>query len=150
MHPQPGFAKAAKSLRGAIHRHNEAASTQRAPGPGGHPARFKKLLDVIQTDIALPKTDTDALTLVARLRRLVDNRELFAFLTEPDVPPTNNWSEQALRPWKVRQRRSECFRSEAAAKQWFRIAGYADTARKKGVGPIESLRLAVVGTPVMP
>lgn len=152
-HPHRGFSALAALLSESIHHRNEAATSGVPPGTGDFPARFDALVEgtaVRFKDHPHTRTDKDALALLRRLSRLAGNGELFCFMEDLEIPPTNNASEQALRPWKVRQRRSGCFRSEVAAREWLRIAGYLDTARKNGVEPICALRLAVIGDPVMP
>ena len=66
------------------------------------------------------------------------------------MPPTNNGSEQALRTWKVKQRRSGTFRSADAARQWLLIGSYLDTARKHGHTPEQALDAALGGRPFVP
>jgi transposase len=153
-HPYPQFAAIHLLLQEAVHLRNEQAPSGVPPGIGRQREALKKLTDSVELAFSarprLNKTDRAARALCRRLNRLAANDELFTFLEDLSVPPTNNWSEQPLRPWKVRQRRSGCFRSRVAAQEWLRIAGYLDTSRKHGTDPIEAIRLAVVGTPVMP
>jgi transposase len=100
---------------------------------------------------APPSTTEDRLeNLLKRIKRLNQAGELYSFVSDPEVPSTNNWAERALRPLKVKQKRSGCFRSVEGAREHLRIAGYLDTARKNGVDPIDALTLAIQGTPVMP
>jgi len=89
-----------------------------------------------------------ALVLLRRLRRL--HADLWGFLDDFGVPPTNNGSEQALRTWKVKQRRSGTFRSEDAARQWLLIGSYLDTCRKHGHTPEQALDAALAGRPFVP
>jgi transposase len=88
--------------------------------------------------------------LLTRMSKLLVAGELLAFMGSSMVPPTNNWSERALRPLKVKQKRSGTFRSDDGARDHLRIAGYLDTARKQGHDPLEALRLAIGGAPIMP
>lgn len=167
-HPHPDFARAARCLRGAVHKNNQAIASGVPPGEGRYAYRLGKILADIESSYPVggrrTSTDRTAFALVRRLRRLIANKELFAFLIEFDVPPTiyvRRPAKLALRTPRTlvgatstavegEKRRSGCFRSEVAARQWLRIAGYIDTSRKAGRPPIEALRLAAVGTPVMP
>ena len=67
-----------------------------------------------------------------------------------DLPPTNNCSEQAVKPHKVRQRRSGCFRSREAAEQYLVLQSYLRSAIAHGVEPLEAIGLALAGKPWLP
>jgi len=153
-HPHPGFANIVELLQEAVHSRNLAHGSNHPPGVGDYVDRLQLLVTQTVSSFSDAElrtaTNRRARSLMNRLLRLANAGELFAFLEDLAVPPTNNSSEQALRPWKVRQRRSGCFRSQTAAREWLRIAGYLDTSRKGGVDPIEALRLAVIGQPVIP
>lgn len=140
-HPHPGFGQLAAGLRAAVHEHNEAArSGAGPPGAGGRPAHLAELVARTRAGFGehggrRPATERKALALLNRIGRLCSAGELFGFLDNLAVPPTNNASEQAVRPWKVRQRRSGCFRSAAAAREWLRIAGYPALPGSTGSSP---------------
>lgn len=66
------------------------------------------------------------------LRRLREHRqEVWRFITDVDVPFTNNLAEQALRMAKVKQKISGCFRTEHGAETFFAIRSYLATMTKQ-------------------
>lgn len=72
--------------------------------------------------------------------RLVNyENEVLRFLTNPDVPFTNNQGENDIRMTKVQQKISGCFRSLDGAKIFCRIRGFLVTCRKHGVSPAKAL-----------
>lgn len=72
---------------------------------------------------------TKARNLVERLIREQDAVLAFAFNKE--VPFTNNLAERDIRPVKVKQKISNCFRSFKGAEIFARIEGFVSTARKQ-------------------
>jgi len=71
---------------------------------------------------------TKGRNLVERLIREQDAVLAFAFNKE--VPFTNNLAERDIRPAKVKQKISNCFRTFTGAKIYARIEGFVSTARK--------------------
>lgn len=66
------------------------------------------------------------------LERLVKYKQaVMAFALQPPVPFTNNQAERDLRPAKVKQKVSGCFRTATGAKGYARIQGFVSTARKQ-------------------
>ena len=72
---------------------------------------------------------TKGRNLVERLIREKDAVLAFAFNKE--VPFTNNLAERDLRPAKVKQKISNCFRTFTGAEIYARIEGFVSTARKQ-------------------
>ena len=66
--------------------------------------------------------------LVERLIREKDAVLAFAFNKE--VPFTNNLAERDIRPARVKQKISNCFRTFTGAEIYVRIEGFISTARK--------------------
>ena len=84
------------------------------------------------------------------LARFKEHREkLLVFLWEPDVPPTNNASEQALRPSVIHRKVTNGFRSEWGAKGYAAIQSLMATAKIKGQNLLTTL-VEILGVPVLP
>lgn len=72
--------------------------------------------------------------------RLGDHKEeVLRFLTNPDVPFTNNQAERDGRMMKLKQKISGCFRSLQGARDFTLIRTLIGTAKKQGWGVIQSL-----------
>jgi transposase len=81
------------------------------------------------------------------LERLVLHQEaVLAFAFEPGVPFTNNQAERDLRPVKVKQRVSGCFRTQSGAAVYARIAGFVSTMRKNGWNVVDQLANVLGGS----
>lgn len=73
-------------------------------------------------------------------QRLGDHKEAaLRFLTNPDVPFTNNQAERDGRMMKLKQKISGCFRSVQGANDFAVIRTFIGTAQKQGWGVIQSL-----------
>ncbi|MDZ4203207.1 MAG: transposase, partial [Bacteroidales bacterium] len=66
--------------------------------------------------------------LVERLIR--EQAAVLAFAFNQEVPFTNNLVERDIRPTKVKQKISNCFRTQTGADIYARIEGFISTARK--------------------
>ena len=77
-------------------------------------------------------------SLVNRLREY--KSEVLRFMTNPDVPFTNNQAERDVRMTKVQQKVSGCFRSMNGARHFCRIRSYISTCKKNGVSAIEGIK----------
>ena len=91
---------------------------------------------------------TKATNLIGRLRDYSD--DVWRFMTQPDVPFTNNLAEQAVRMPKVKQKVSGCFRTLPGAQNYCVIRSYCATMHKQGANVFESLAAAFKGTPPQP
>jgi transposase len=80
-------------------------------------------------------------------RFLVHRAGLWTFLHDPAVPPTNNSSEQALRPLVVHRKVTNGFRAETAAARYAALRTVAETARRRGVSVFATL-LTAAGAPL--
>lgn len=73
-------------------------------------------------------------------RRLVKNREaVFRFLQHPDIPPTNNASERAIRNITVKRKISGQFKSQWGADTYAVIRSVIDTAIKRNLNVMEQI-----------
>jgi transposase len=94
-------------------------------------------------------------SVVSNAARKLQNRywrhrdKLLTFLRYPDVPPTNNESEQALRGSVVHRKVTNGFRSEWGAKAYAALQTVIATAKHKGEDVFQAL-VKLMGTPVLP
>ena len=81
------------------------------------------------------------------LDRLIRHQDaVLAFAFELGVPFTNNQAERDLRPVKVKQRVSGCFRTESGAGAYARISGFVSTMRKNGRNVVDELASVLSGS----
>ena len=71
---------------------------------------------------------------------IVDSDKLLVFMTRRDVEPTNNGSEQALRPSVVHRKVTNCFRSEWGAKAYADLRSIVETGRLRGQTALTAIR----------
>jgi transposase len=62
------------------------------------------------------------------------------FLTQPEVPFTNNQAEQDIRMMKVKQKISGGFRTLEGAQIFATIRGFISTSRKQGLNTLDSIQ----------
>ena len=94
------------------------------------------------------KGNHPGLILARRLKRKTE--QVWLFTTRPDVPPTNNGSEAAIRGFKLAEKVQGCWRTLATLRRHCRIRSYIVSARNHGRRPIEAIRDALTHTPWMP
>jgi len=75
-------------------------------------------------------------------------RHLFVFLANRAIPPTNNGSEQALRPCVIFRKVTNCFRSEWGAQLYGDIRSVIETARRRGIGALAAIASTLKGIPL--
>lgn len=75
-------------------------------------------------------------------------QHLFVFVTNRDVPATNNGSEQALRPCVTFRKVTNCFRAQWGADLYADIRSVIETARRRAVGAFEAVRLTIDKIPL--
>lgn len=73
---------------------------------------------------------------------------LLVFITNRALPPTNNGSEQALRPCVVFRKITNCFRSEWGAGLYADVRSVFETARRRAIPILHSIRLTLDGRPL--
>ena len=89
-----------------------------------------------------------ATNLIGRLRDYSD--DVWRFMTQADVPFTNNLAEQAVRMPKVKQKVSGCFRTLEGAQTYCVIRSYCATLHKQGANIFEALVASFKGAPPQP
>ena len=75
-------------------------------------------------------------------------RYMFVFLADRAIPPTNNGSEQALRPCVIFRKVTNCFRSEWGAELYADIRSVIETARRRGIGALDAISATLKGLPL--
>ena len=86
---------------------------------------------------------TKGRNLVERLIR--EKNAALAFAFNKDVPFTNNLAERDLRPAKVKQKISNCFRTKQGANIYARVESFVSTARKQNQNVFNELFNTFVG-----
>jgi transposase len=75
---------------------------------------------------------------------------MFVFVTNRAIPPTNNGSERTLRPCVTFRKITNGFRTEWGVKLYANIRSVIETARRRGIGALEAIRLTLAGKPLQP
>jgi transposase len=86
--------------------------------------------------------------LAAMIKRT--RRFLFVFLTNRDLPATNNGSERAIRPCVIFRKVTYCFRSGWGAELYADIRSVIETGRRRAIDALEAIRLTLAGKPLTP
>lgn len=89
-----------------------------------------------------------ALNLIDRLRVYAD--DVWRFITDHNVPFSNNVAEQAVRMPKVKQKISGGFRTQAGLDTFCTIRSYLATLHKQGANLFHALTLTFQGSPPQP
>ncbi len=102
-------------------------------------AKIKKLESEIEALLKRPSSSLPhkAAVLKERLRKYTTN--LTTCLKNRHVPPTNNWSERALRSTKVKLRVSSQFRTHEGAQDYAILRSIIDSAILQGKHPFDAL-----------
>jgi transposase len=75
-------------------------------------------------------------------------QNLFVFVTNRAVPPTNNGSEQALRPCVIFRKITNCFRSQWGAKLYADVRSVFESARRRDIPILQSIRFTLDESPL--
>jgi transposase len=75
-------------------------------------------------------------------------QHLFVFVTNRELPATNNGSEQALRPCVTFRKITNCFRSQWGADLYANVRSVLETGRRRAVGAFEAIRLTLSNLPL--
>jgi transposase len=89
-----------------------------------------------------------ALNLIDRLRVYTD--DVWRFMTDHNVPFSNNIAEQAVRMPKVKQKISGGFRTQSGLDTFCTIRSYLATLHKQGANPFQALTAAFQGSVLQP
>jgi len=106
-------------------------------------ARLEAALDRLLRIEPIGRQGLKLLRIIKRFRQ-----HLFVFVTHRDLPPTNNGSEQALRPCVVFRKVTNCFRSHWGARLYADVRSVFETARRRGIPLLQSIRMTLDGQPL--
>jgi transposase len=152
-------------LTHANHLDNLNCADGKSPGYNSrkYQAEIRELRDLYEAILAQAQTEnpiapstgkrgrpkqSKATNLIGRLRDYRD--DVWRFMTQPDVPFTNNLAEQTVRMPKVKQKVSGCFRTLPGAQSYCVIRSYCATMHKQGANIYESLVAAFKGATPQP
>lgn len=76
-------------------------------------------------------------------------QHMFVFVTNRDIPPTNNGSERALRPCAVFRKITNGFRTDWGARFYADVRSVIETARRKAISALHAIRLTLAGNPLL-
>lgn len=96
--------------------------------------------------MARAPTQAAGVKLAAMIKRT--RRFLFVFLTNRDLPATNNGSERAIRPCVIFRKVTYCFRSGWGAELYADIRSVIETGRRRAIDALEAIRLTLAGKPL--
>lgn len=88
--------------------------------------------------------DPDNQRLLDGIGRQHDQQRVVNFLSNPQVEPTNNRAERALRPAIIARKVSHCSKNESGAEAFAAFTSVARTAVKKGIVTVTDAFLKVV------
>jgi transposase len=106
-------------------------------------ARLQRALDALLKTVPDTKPGLKLQRIIKRFRQ-----SLFVFLTDREVSPTNNGSEQALRPCVVFRKVTNGFRSEWGAALYADVRSVLETARRRGTPILRAIRLTLDAAPL--
>src|SRR5215217_1631630 len=103
-------------------------------------ARLQRALDDLLKIVPDNKPGLKLQRIIKRFRQ-----NLFVFLTDREVSPTNNGSEQALRPCVIFRKVTNGFRSVWGADLYADVRSAMETARRRGIGILHALPFTLDG-----
>ncbi len=144
LYPTTFWARAMQAIfRQAIHMHNQRDELP----PEQFLAQVERVERLCDWLIQRSVTQHKASLLQRRYQKYRDS--LFVCLHRPDVSPTNNVSERALRPSVIHRKVIDCFRSGWGAKSYAALASVIDTSELQGVHAFDAIQ-TLIGPPSLP
>ena len=104
----------------------------------------KKLSELLQR----PPTHPEGRKLQAAIAK--GRRNLFLFVENRDLEPTNNGSERALRPCATFRKVTGGFRTPKGAAVYADARSLLETARRRAIPPLQAIALTLQGRPLPP
>ena len=106
-------------------------------------ARLERSLDQLLKPEPTTKAGLKLQRIIKRFRQ-----SLFVFLTDRAVSPTNNGSEQALRPCVIFRKVTNGFRSLWGADLYADVRSVLETARRRGIPILRAIRITLEAAPL--
>lgn len=103
-----------------------------------HEGRLDKKLNAL---LAIEPECAEGRKLRKSIKRF--RQHMFVFVTKRNLPPTNNGSEQAIRPCVTFRKVTNCFRSEWGATLYANIRSVLETSRRRAVNPLVAIKLTL-------
>ena len=131
------FAKQLKALLA------EALALRRAQRTSGLPDYAERVRDIEQRlthhlhDRVVP--DRDNQRLLDEVGRHHDKGQVLRFLHNPQVEPTNNIAERALRPAVIARKVSQCSKTDRGADSFAAFISLCQTFGQRGIAPVTGL-----------
>src|ERR671919_378164 len=94
-----------------------------------------------------PLKDSDNQKLLRMLRRYHQRGDLLRFLEQPEVEPTNNRVERALRPAVIARKVSQCSKNQAGAYAFSAFKSVIQTLVKRDAGSLVEALYALFRSP---
>ena len=116
--------------------------------PDFDPSLRQKVIQNYQNCLAELLTQNDPRPDVLRLQKRIrkHQKSMLVFLENPDIPSSNNSSERAVRIFKIKQKISGCFRSQAGAKRFSILLSICETAKKQKMNLLQAIQSLLNGT----
>jgi len=134
-------------FREAIHLNNRMISPSSDLTLNGFQRRVAEIGNRLDRLLECQLTDADEKRLQNRFQP--HREKLLTFLDYPDVPPTNNASEQAIRTSVIHRKVTNGFRSDWGAKAYADLLSVISTSKIKGERVLTSL-IKMMGPEVLP
>lgn len=103
-------------------------------------AKLDKRLDDLMARSPTHEAGVKFQRVVKKIRRF-----LFVFMTNRAIPSTNNESERSLRPCVTYRKITNGFRTDWGARLYANIRSVIETARRRGIGALDAIRLTLAG-----
>ena len=110
-----------------------------------HAANLERRLDKV---MACQPTNKHGKRLRKRYGKVRDS--LFTFMTERQVPPTNNSSEGAIRLSAIFRKVTNGFRSDWGADFYAAVRSTLNTGRRQGLSAFQAIQLTINGQQIIP
>ena len=130
----PGIKNLLKQAIAVGHRRDRLADSTLAVYAAKLEAKLDRLLQIEPAN----RQGKKLLRIIKKYRQ-----NLFVFVTNRALPPTNNGSEQALRPCVIFRKITNCFRSQWGARLYADVRSVFETARRRAIPILQAIRLTL-------